>query len=64
MALKTELIGVRMSRPEKEALAVICQREAASPSEFVRTLIRDELRRSGLWPVPAAQPCVKNAQPR
>lgn len=52
MNLKSEIVTIRVSIPEKKALRRAARREASSNSEYVRALIRQDLRRSGLWPTP------------
>ena len=51
--VKTELLQVRCSLIEREALSALAQSEALNASEMVRTLIRTAAKQRGVWPLPA-----------
>ena len=50
--VKTELLQVRCSLIEREALSALAQSEALNASEMVRTLIRTAAKQRGVWPLP------------
>ena len=50
--VKTELLQVRYSLIEREALSALAQSEALNASEMVRILIRTAAKQRGVWPLP------------
>lgn len=61
MAIRTEVLGLRLFPAELDVLKALAEREARSPASWVRIRVRQEAERAGMT-VPAQPPRANAAQ--